>query len=817
MAHISPFRRLVVVVTDSDVMGPAAARALSDLAGARDIDIAVSPAGNPANDEYREVVKRGLRFLDLVAPEDRFTLLTVDSLDAVRDAVRDAALGVAQDQKTVLSLLVVDHAAHRYRMTSPDELNERLCAISRELGETVEFEPSPYTVHVYTDADVESFYSVEHFTPRWKPVEEWVVPADIACAFVDSVQLRSNSRLRPAMKPSTIADAIAGFLTARAGSTWGLHYYTGSGVATFIDDIEQRAIAGGNPVVRGPSEHSLACSALARYTLDGAPFAIVATSGMHEEFRGTLANHVAVRTKGFIICCDSRTDQWHPFQGTIHRTEDSRPSLLARGFPVVHIPRSDDIPRGLAEAFEAYSADRGPVMVIAPRDVLQTTLDLDRPPGAGATAEPTVEAVRTPEVERLAELLNSERRRLLCQVGPLGDTAKELLYELAHRAGIGLADSVAQPGTVTRHHDGRTVEEFIGTLSMYGYSARVHEYLYRDGRLRPGDEQSVMFLGTQIPQIDTPFSESQLRQLAPIQITEREVDRAPFTGLGIVADIEGVLRALLDRLEVDPEVLAYRRDAMASTTDSDGDVISLLPVLPMTTNYFFRRLRGVLDGIIREHDYRYVGVYDIGRAGLSAVNSLPRTGPCVSGWYGRGLMGDGLMALPGILTRREENVISFTGDGAAAMTPDIVPTLVQQIAVDREPFRRNLSIFRFVNGSHSVIRTYRESVKPSAVSGQTGVLTFTPEDYERRYGGLTVRHRRIAGFDDVPFAEQLREPGTINLYSVLVGHNNEGDGLSRFSSLGWQRDELSPKALAMAGVPVSAQPSAPAQPSDPAS
>lgn len=234
--------------------------------------------------------------------------------------------------------------------------------------------------------------------------------------------------------------------------------------------------------------------------------------------------------------------------------------------------------------------------------------------------------------------------------------------------------------------------------------------------------------------------------------------------------------------------------------DSDGDVIGLLPVLPMTTNYFFRRLRGVLDGIIQQDDYRYVGVYDIGRAGLSAVNSLPRTGPGVSGWYGRGLMGDGLMALPGILTRRDENVISFTGDGAAAMTPDIVPSLVQQVAVDHSAFRRNLTIFRFVNGSHSVIRTYREANKPSAVSGQTGVLTFTPEDYDRQYGDLTVRHRRIAGFDDVPMAEQLQEPGAINLYSVIVGHNNEGDGLSRFSSLGWQRDELSPKAMAMAGV-----------------
>lgn len=802
MPQVTSFRRLVVVVTDGGVAGPAAARALTDLAGERKADLPAAPAADPANDDYREVVKRGLRFLDLVSPDDRLTLLTVDSLAAVQDAVIEAAQG----QETVLSLLVVDHGDYRYRMTAPDDLNEQLVKLSLSLSDTVEFDPSPYTVQVYTDPDVDSFYSVEQFTPRWMPAQPWVVAADIAIAFVDSVQLHSNRRLRPTMKSSTMADAIADFLTAQAGSRWGLGYYTGSGVATFIDDIEQRAIRGGNPIVRGPSEHSLACSALARWTLDSAPFAIVATSGMHEEFRGTLANHVSVRTKGFIVCCDSRLDAWHPFQGTMHRTEDSRPSLLARGFPVIHIPRSADIEQGLADAFAAYSAEKGPVMIIAPRDVLQTTLELSEPIAAAKVEPPRVEVVESPEVDQLVTLLNTARRRLLCQVGPLSAAGQELMHSLAKKAGIGLADSVAQPGTVSRYRGGRTVDEYIGTLSMYGYSARVYEYLFQDGALRPADEQSVLFVGTQIPQIDTPFSDITLRQLAPIQITQREIDRAPFTGLGIVADVEGTLRALHERLDVDPEVLAYRRAAIESTHDSDGDVIGLLPVLPMTTNYFFRRLRGVLDGIIREDDYRYVGVYDIGRAGLSAVNSLPRTNLSFSGWYGRGLMGDGLMALPGILTRREENVISFTGDGTAAMVPDIVPALVQQVAVDRSAFRRNLTVFRFVNGSHSVIRTYRESVKPSGVSGQTGVLTFTPEDYEQRYGQLTVRHRRVTNFEDVPFAQQLQEADTINLYSVMVGHNNEGDGLSRFSSLGWQRDELSPKAIAMAGVPVAARP-----------
>jgi thiamine pyrophosphate-dependent acetolactate synthase large subunit-like protein len=797
--QLMPFRRLVAVVSDREVVGAAASRALADLAdlaGGRAVEAAVPAARHPVNDDYQEVIRRGLRFLDHATPAETLTLVTADSLAAVPDAISRAV----QEEPATLSLLVLDHPDYRYRVTAPDDLHEELAKLGLSLGESVEFEPSPCTVQVYTAADVASCYSAEHFTPRWMPEQAWTVTADIACALVDSIQLHCNARLRRPTKPSVIANAIAGFLTAQAGSEWGLGYYTGSGVASFIDDFEQRAIRNGSPIVRGPSEHSLACSALARWRLDAAPFAIVVTSGMHEEFRGTLANHVTVGTKGFIVCCDSRPDQWHPFQGTIHLTEDSRPSLFARGFPVVYIGGPGEIASGLAEAFAAYSAGRGPVMVVAPREVLSaSTVPGELPKVAKAAeaakvASPRVQAAGGAGVEQLATLLNTAPRRLLCQVGPLSAGAQDLLLELARKAGIALVDSVTQPGTVSRHRDGRIVSEYLGTLSMYGHSARVYDYLFSGGTLRPADEQSVMFIGTPIPQIDHPFSDSNLNQLAPVQIIAREIDKAPFSGLSVVGDIEGVLRALHERLDVDPDVLAVRRAAIDSARDRDGDVIGLLPVLPMTTNYFFRRLGGVLTGLIRQQDYRYVGVYDIGRAGLSAANSLPRTGPGISGWFGRGLMGDGLMSLPGILTRRDANVISFTGDGTAAMTPDIVPSLVQQIAVDRSAFQHNLSIFRFVNGTHSVIRTYREGTQPAAVSGQTGVLSFTPEDYQHQFGSLTVRHRRVVRFDDVAFADQLTERETINLYSVITGHNNEGDGLGRFASLGWQRNELSPKA-----------------------
>ena len=58
-----------------------------------------------------------------------------------------------------------------------------------------------------------------------------------------------------------------------------------------------------------------------------------------------------------------------------------------------------------------------------------------------------------------------------------------------------------------------------------------------------------------------------------------------------------------------------------------------------------------------------------------------------------------------------------------------------------------------------------------------------------------MRHRRIADVDAPLLREELQQDGRVNLYSVLLGHNSEGDGMSLLSSFGWQRDEVSPLAF----------------------
>jgi len=762
-------RFALVVVTDRRLVADAAARALDDLRRAGD-----RPGWTAAQ---REVVTRARRYLQHAAPDAAYPLVVVERLADVPAALTEPG---------VLALLVIDHHAHRPRFGAPTTTAAELSALA--LPAHVTFQPSPASVHVYTEPD-DVALAAEPWTTRWLPADEWVIEADLVCAFTDAIQNHHADRLRAQPRPTALSTALAAFLDEQADNRWGLHYYTGSVVARFIDDLEQHAVEHGNPVVRGPSEHSLACSALARWQLDGAPALITVTSGMADEFRGTLANLRDARARGFIVCADSRPGQWFPFQGTIHAGEDSRAVMRARGLPTVHCDRPEGMVDQLAEAFEAYHADAGPVVLFVTREVLETT----EPVTAPVVRRPAAHTAPSP-VDDLVRVLNTEPVRLLCQVGPV--ESPDLVHTLARRAGMALADTLTHPGSVSRYRDGAVVEEYLGTLSLYGYSARVHEFLHRDGKLRPRSEQALLFLNSRIAEVDTPFSQLATRRTKPLQVVPHAAEVAPFAQVGVTGPVPEVLRAVLARLDVDPAVLALRRAAIRSTVDSFSDVVGLLPVLPMSPNYFFRRLSGILGGLIRD-GYRYTGVYDVGRAALSAVCNLPRTGPGFSGWFGRALMGDALSALPGIVLGRPDNVLAFVGDGAAALVPDIVPTLVRQVVADRVSLPRNVSIFTFVNGGHSVIRTYRESLQPGAVGAQTGVLTLPESDWRRRIGDLTMTHRRLTDVDAL--ATQLLAPG-LNRYTVPLGHNNEGDGLSLMAAVGWQRDELTSRTLAVLGA-----------------
>ncbi|WP_327289713.1 hypothetical protein [Streptomyces sp. NBC_01198] len=767
----------------------------------------------PAEPAYAQVLGRSRRFLDAVLPDAGFRLVRADSLaDLGHTLLRKPA---GPGGTPVLALVLIDAAAAGISAAPLDrELEAELEQLRADLTGAAAFEPSGSSVVVY-EADVpDTVHVASPFTHRVLPEQAWVLAGDVVCCLTDILQLRQGAgALRAAARTATsaLAAALAGFLHGEAGGAWGLHYYTGSAVSGLISDLEELVAAPGNPVLRGPSEHSLACGALARWQVDGAPSLIVATSGMVDEFRGTLANLREARARGFIVCADSPRNAWYPFQGTVHAAEDSREVLRARRMPCFYLDDPERLDQDLAAAFTAYARDSGPVVLLATPEVLRV------PAAVGAASVPRPAArpravVTEDALAPVMDIVNNGPAHVLWQCGAVDAEQRGLMYDVAATAGLALADSLTRPGTVAGHHEGRRVEEYLGTLGMYGYSARVHDFLHEGGRLRGRDRQALFFLNSRIAEAATPFAARTLnRMLRIVQVTREAGHLAPFADHPVHADGEGFLREVRRRLAVPERLRAERRAAIARTAESPSDVVHLLPVTPMSANYFFHRLAAVLDDLITRHGYTYTGVYDVGRGGLSAVRNLPRTGPGFSGWYGRALMGDALQAVPALALTREDNVLAFVGDGAAALVPDMVPTLVEHICLDGRRAAGNVSVFRLIDGGHSVIRTYREGRAGAASARQTRILHVLDDEREQSFGPVTVHRRRLTGVDPEALRDQLTRPATVNLYSVLLAHNNEGDGLSLLSSLGWQRDHLSDLALAMGGTPRQAARQTPAQ------
>jgi len=786
----------VACVSDRSWFRSAVADALWQLAGPTShrtlVSTGVAVMAPESRSAYADVVAQASGYLDARLPAATIRLACASTAEEVpREVSRLGGVGIA--------VLVVD--AGSWPLPADAIGDDPILSTIERWPAALRPEISPYGIYVYQPFLKPQVQPVARYTLRQLPDEPWVVSADLICAFADYVEVRhvrtlAADRLDDA--PTTLATLLHRFLTARAGSDWTLWTYTGSVVSGVIADLERLARQTGNPVLRGPSEHSLACGAMARWLLDRAPFLIVVTSAMVDEFRGTLANLRQAGARGFIICADSAEDRWYPFQGTVHAAEDSRAVLSARRIRHGYLARADQLDRDLQEAFAAYDEDDGPVVLLVAPSVLDT-----RVPATGVPAAPRPPVARVgPEdaLDAVIRIVNTESVNLLWQVGALPPEHADLLYDISARAGAALVDSLARPGTVCGYRDGAKVPNYLGTMGLYGFSASVFDFLHRGGRLRPRTEQCLFFLASRIGEVSTPFSARMLEQsLRIVQLTANDSHLAPFADVRLHGDLGAFLHRLGERLAVDDDVLRRRRAAIAAVGTS-SDPLRLVPVRPMTSNYFFGQLNEVVEELIRTQGYRYTGVYDVGRGGAAAIRNVARTDAGFSGWYGRALMGDALQAIPTIALTRPGNVLAFIGDGAAALVPNILPSLLQQICLDGHRLAGNLSIFWLLNGGHSIIRTYRETRGREPEGGQTTVFNILDDDWSRVIGPVRVTHRLLDGVDRHALAAELTTPGVINLYSVLLSHNNEGDGLSLLSARGWHHSP--PRRGRNGGAPV---------------
>ncbi|MEU3274235.1 hypothetical protein ABZ639_25625 [Saccharomonospora sp. NPDC006951] len=664
-----------------------------------------------------------------------------------------------------------------------DRVQETVRGIRDRLGVSI----SPYSVVVYDEIGEDRVYARTVGNARKTPVEQWVLAAETICSFTDLVQARHvnpKATVTESDPPATMAVALTRFLTEQAGSTWALHFFTGSIVSKLIQDAASIARTNGNPVLRGPSEHSLACGALARWQLYDAPYLIVVTAGMVDELRGTLANLRDSQSRGFIVFGETEPGTWQPFQGTIHDHENGKAVFDAYGVPSFHLTDPDRIDEDLAAAFAAYHERRGPVVLMASPSVLRHTGGEIDIPAERVVASPSVDE---DTVDTVADILNNQQSVIVCQCGKLDDEERELVYDLAARTGIALVDSLARPGTVARYHGGEVVDEFLGTMSVYGCSTSVWRLLHPDGHLLPYDEHALFFFKSRVPDLSTPFSDKALHdEVRVVQLTDTPSHVSPFTDVAITERLSSFLRRLSGRIDPDPHVLRHRAAATERARRAEGDPLARVPSIPMSHEHFFTRLRSVIGDLVERKGYSYMGFYDVGRGGISAVRNLPRTGPGFSGWYGRALMGDALLAIPSVALSGSNNILGFIGDGAARLVPSFLPSLAQQLRFESGRITANVSIFFLLNGAFSIIRSYRELQHAATADAQMSLLSFVEPPWQQVWGSTTIQHQGITTVDEEALSRALVKPATVNLFSVHLAHDNEGDDIMPRSRSNWR-------------------------------
>lgn len=740
---------------------------------------------------YVEALAKARRYLDKSAQSLALTLVQAASFDRAAEILLARGDGAGP-----LGVLFVD--AGTAGLPRVVELEERVAAFYGRLGAgAFGVVRSPYSVVVY------------HRAPPWEdgahilavavrerlvvPDAPWLLRVEQLAALVDFVERTfekpRNHKAALRERPAALGDELLRFLEARAGSDWLFFYYTGLPLVTFVEHVERVARRRGVLALRASDEHGLACGALANHLLHGRPFLCVVCEAMMDELRGTLANLRSAGARGFIVCPEAELGRWFPFQGTITADEDMRRVVAARGLPCVYIGGVEEMSERLEEAFRLYDEQRGPVVLL----VAQAVIDAGEPP-ARRPALPERPAVDTSwsaaqqgALDAALAILNRERAKILWQLGALDDEEQELVARVAERAGVALADTLSHPHP--SHRGGQRVTSYLGTLGLYGFNQRTHAFLHTNGRVNPRADQCIFFLKSKVGGRATNFTPFRRASLRMVQVTNRADHVAPDVELALVMDAKVFLRRTLAGLDVDPDVVRFRRAAIEATVVAGDDLSSRLPSLPMTPNYFFRELGGLFERMIEQDGYTYTGVYDVGRCSVSATRSVPRTSRGFSGWYGRALMGDAPAAMATMAATEAGNLVAFIGDGGRSIVSDPIPALLDNALAYPERFDKNITVFYFSNGTFSAIRAHRERLSGTWGGRQTRAVDLIAPDCEQVVGPLRLVRRRVTTFEPAALREALMARGRLNVLTVLLAHNDDDDGFS-YVSTGWQREAL---------------------------
>ncbi len=598
----------------------------------------------------------------------------------------------------------------------------------------------------------------------------------------------ARRRLAGTDTPVVLGPALADCMRGQFGDAWILSYYTGSVVSGLIKSVEDAA--GDALVIRGPSEHALACAAFIHARLYQRGWLLLLTSAMIDELKGTLANLQQLRARGLIVCADATESKWFGFQATVNSEADIRGLLTARKIPWVYLQDPEEISAGVAQIAAHLAQHAGPVVLIATQAVLEARRVQVSPTVAPTQPEspPTATAPDSQALAQALALINHGPERILWQCGALTPEERDLSIEIAEAAGIALADSLSAPGFMPAYRNGQKVAHYLGMLGQYGTNQEVFRYLMNGSDLRAPAEQCLFVLKGKLGQIDSPFSDADhARRLRIVKVNAKPEHIGAFADIGLGMRTLEFLQWLRPRVALDPGLRERRMAALAQAQPWVGDVLSQIPTLPMTPNFFHERLRSVVEKLITEQGYRYVGLFDVGHNGTLAVGRLPRTGPCYSGWYGRGLMGDSLQAAGALVSCPGDSVLAVSGDGAKQITPDILPGIVENLSRLGRPNGKNVTIFYLVNNAFSIINSYVQRLMFKDGGRQMTVINpepFAEADAEMEVCGTLIRRRRLLRLDEAALAADLTALNRVNIFTVPLINND--DGISVMDVGNWQ-------------------------------
>ncbi|ALM52371.1 hypothetical protein [Halomonas huangheensis] len=719
-----------------------------------------------------------------------FVLLHFQSLDSALERLPQDA------QRLQVEMIIVDACNDDAPDSDPFDPLLELCQCGRDTLPRC----SPHSALLYCSRQalpmwMERIGSNRHLRV---PLEDRSASrADILRIAVDHLEHSRFNRMLArsvchTLPPVSMASEVVRFMSDRWQQNWDLHAYTGSMVAGFIQSVQQQVAGTSVRCCHGCNEHSLAVSALAGWQLYGRTYVIAVTSGMIDEFRGTLTNLKRARAPGLIICGDVPEETWFAFQGTMDIDHDGRRVIEARGLRYVFIRQTSELAAKLEEAFTMLAERPEPVFILSSQPVLESRASRALEVPLPSKVEPICRHINEEQKVRLNEslqLINRAPMHMLWQCGELSEEQRNRVYQIADRAGIALTDAITRPGSVGAYHQGTTVENYLGPLSLYGFSRRVYHFLHDDHDVMGPQRQCLFFLKSKVDQAATPFSEGKLkRQIKVVQVNHEPRHISPFTDLALDIPVDQFLDYIHTHLAVESDVLTSRRERLDRVRAlPEAVTVDHIATLPMSANHFFLRLGQLVGELVEAKGYRYTGVYDVGRCGISALRNVPRTNPGFSGWYGRALMGDGLMALPYIATTTDGNVLAFIGDGARNLVPDIEAHLIAGLARDPRSAQRNVTLFYLTNGMLSMIQTYLD--KRYACNGERQVMVPMPSrsPVSEQVGSIKLSRQQVVEFDRDALYKALATPGQLNIIDVALAHNSDGDGLSLVSETTWSR------------------------------